>query len=63
MEGSARDVRFNPRIYFHRYHSGLGFWRVARTPVRWAKLSDEEKLFLHAAHTFVARLNNERMSE
>lgn len=46
-----------PHIYFQRYPSGLGFWRVSRTPHRWIRLSDSEKLDLNAAYTFVGRLN------
>lgn len=48
-----------PHIYFHRYSKNLGFWRVSRTPVRWIRLTDSERLDLHAAHTFVTRLNGE----
>lgn len=52
-----------PHLYLCHYPSGLRFWRVARIPVRWIRLSDEEKLFLQAAHQFADNLNKERNHE
>lgn len=50
-------AQVRPHLYLCVYPSGLKFWRVARIPLRWVRLTDEEKLFLHAALVRAEYLN------
>lgn len=48
-----------PHIYFHRYPSGLGFWRV-RKPKKWVSREGEvidPRAIMSAAYTHVSKLN------
>lgn len=48
-----------PHIYFHRYPSGLGFWRV-RKPKKWVSRKGESidaRERMRAAYNYVSKLN------
>ena len=54
-------VTNKPHIYFHRYPSGLGYWRV-RKPKRWHTpkgFSTNPAAIMAAAYAFVNKLNKE----
>lgn len=49
-----------PHIYFHRYASGLGFWRVRCSRVGpWKRPRASETIPWAKAYEFVSKLNRE----
>lgn len=53
-------IQNKPHLYFHRYPSGLGFWRV-RKPNHWRSPVDVRAV-MNAAYKHANKLNSEQQN-